>query len=127
MREILFRGKRKDNGEWVFGYFIKLSPKEVVIVTNNSYVGIEPETGSEYTGLTDKNGRRIFEGDILQFDYDGDNGEKMFEWYTVQELQNGAFKASCTIGDNAGDIVLLEDLPISEMYIIGKKWEVLGE
>ena len=58
---------------------------------------------------------------------DGDNGEKMCELYTVQELQNGAFKVRCITGANDGDIVLLEDLPISEMYIIGKKWEVLGE
>lgn len=71
MREILFRGKRVDNGEWVEGFY---SPARLPIVVEighfineNGYRAIEvkKETVCEFTGLTDKNGRRIFEGDIV--------------------------------------------------------------
>ena len=68
MREILFRGKRTDNGKWVYGFPFAYQARLVVegIETwDGDRHSIDPSTIGQYTGLIDKNGKRIFEGDII--------------------------------------------------------------
>ncbi len=95
MREILFRGKRIDNGKWIKGfYYERLNPftedghpvkyfiADVPPFANEIY----QETIGQFTGLVDKNGKKVFEGDILSIEcYDG----------------GSLFEPSCTWHENA--------------------------
>lgn len=120
MREILFRGKRTDNGEWVQGYPCRYGwigkEKDYIIPDYASALytaEVDPETIGQYTGLTDMNGNKIFDGDIVWSDYEEERGVVQwdddtakfiitFSTFTVDfdSICGGAFEIIGNIYDN---------------------------
>lgn len=114
MREILFRGKRVDNGVWTEGYLFKQWNRTFllwgVIGDIPNMTEVIPETVGQFTGLTDKNGKKIFEGDSVKITYNDrltrrlekeDYESYMKEFCLVEQVvfHKGAFCSKVEIED----------------------------
>lgn len=129
MRDILFRGKRKDNDKWVYGDLKQFKEKGkllATIIAKQSYVAenflVISETVGQYMGKTDKNKERIFEGDILR--YRDKNFKVVFEQRYGRAYFGIAFSPTLTIAfDDYIDLKYAE--VVGNIYDNPKQWEYL--
>lgn len=137
-REILFKAKRLDNGEWVEGYLVKcpsaiqigdcspwyLQVPPVDPDDSGGQYNVAPSTVCEYTGLTDSDGKRVFDGDILKF-HDEPND---YEWIGRVEFgnPNGSYTWGWQLVHISGPEPNIDTLCWFDMEEVGVYSEVIG-
>ena len=119
MREILFRGKQRDNGEWFYGDLIHLNHC-VSIRSKDCARSVVPETVGQYTGLTDKNGMRIFEGDLIRSTETGETA--IVQWFS----EHSAFMIWCKTSNQVGFLYECEKSIIEVIGNIHDNPELIG-
>lgn len=103
MRENEYRGKRIDNGEFEFGYYLLVGGISYILPKGkflNDIIEVEPATVGQYTDLTDKNGVKIFEGDIVRYIYEPGESFWNANQLSVVVWEHTGFKLDGIIGTN---------------------------
>lgn len=127
MRPIEFRGWSKDLKGVVYGYYLIDVDEHIIVCKNKGvYHEVDPESVGQYTGLKDKNGKRIFEGDIVKGD-EYYNGDSLYKWYPSQiKYDDGGYYIDCV---NAPELDSCEvhNCNIEIIGTIYENKELLGE
>jgi len=141
MRKILFRGKRSDNGEWVYGFYVLFGGKNIIMLSDTTELRpseifglnelyeypviheVVPDTVGQFTGLLDKNGNKIFEGDILKTEY-----SKVICEFGTGDFSNGchSYQGWCFTDLEQDDSLRSnynDSWYVQEYEIIGNKWD----
>ena len=132
MRNIKFKAKNITTGDWVYGDLQQWSNGQVYIATPNEnwtddgfqsidylkVVEVDPESCCQFTGLYDKNGKEIYESDIVKVDYE----------YFLKPILNHKIGYIAYLQQSCGFVVVYEkdDEQIGHRYIAGSRIEVVG-